>query len=61
MIENFTSQQLMDELQKRLYAIPLEKLAQYSNMFEMEYINRMAANSGYVETEADMLFAHRPF
>ena len=61
MIENYTSQQLVDELQKRLYAIPVEKLAEYSNMFEVEYINRMAANSGYVETEDDILFAHRAF
>ena len=61
MIENFTSQQLVDELQKRLYAIPVEKLAEYSNMFEVEYINRMAANSGYVDIEADTLFAHRAF
>ncbi len=47
-MENLTSQQLIDELQRRLYAIPVEKLAEYSNMFEVEYINRMAANSGYV-------------
>lgn len=60
-LANKTSQELVDELQKRLYAIPVEKLAEYSNMFEVEYINRMAANSGYVDTEADTLFAHRPF
>ena len=48
-MENFTSQQLIEELQRRLYAIPVEKLAEYSNMFEVEYINRMAANTGYVE------------
>lgn len=59
-MENLTSQQLIDELQKRLYAIPAEKLAEYSNMFELEYINRMAANSGYVDEE-DILFAHRSF
>ena len=59
-MENFTSQQLIDELQRRLYAIPVEKLAEYSNMFELEYLNRMAANSGYVDEE-DILFAHRPF
>lgn len=61
MLDNLTSQQLIDELQRRLYAIPVEKLAEYSNMFEIEYINRMAANSGYVETEDDVLFAHRAF
>ncbi len=60
-MENLTSQQLIDELQRRLYAIPVEKLAEYSNMFELEYINRMAANSGYVETEDDVLFAQRAF
>jgi len=47
-MENFTSQQLVDELQKRLYAIPVEKLREYCDMFEIEYLNRMAANSGYV-------------
>jgi len=50
-MENFTSQQLIDELQRRLYAIPADKLAEYSNMFEVEYLNRMAANSGYVDVE----------
>lgn len=60
MLDNLTSQQLIDELQRRLYAIPVEKLAEYSNMFELEYLNRMAANSGYVDEE-DILFAHRPF
>lgn len=59
-MENLTSQQLIDELQRRLYAIPVEKLAEYSNMFELEDLNRMAANSGYVDEE-DILFAHRPF
>ena len=48
LVENKTSQELMDELQKRLYAIPVEKLREYCDMFEIEYINRMAANSGYV-------------
>ncbi len=52
--QNKTSQELIDELQRRLYAISVEKLAEYSNMFEVEYINRMAANSGYVAIyEAD--------
>lgn len=60
-MENFTSQQLFEELQRRMYAIPVEKLAEYSNAFEIEYINRIAANTGYVETEDDVLFAHRAF
>lgn len=47
-MDNLTSQQLIDELQKRLYAIPVEKLREYCDMFEIEYLNRMAANSGYV-------------
>jgi hypothetical protein len=47
-MENFTSQQLFEELQKRLYAIPVEKLREYSEAIEFEYVNRMAANSGYV-------------
>lgn len=47
LVENKTSQELMDELQKRLYAIPVEKLREYCDMFEIEYLNRMAANSGY--------------
>ncbi len=51
MLDNLTSQQLIEELQRRLYAIPVEKLAEYSNMFETEYINRMAANCGYVDVE----------
>ena len=46
-MDNLTSQQLIDELQKRLYAIPVEKLREYCDMFEIEYLNRMAANSGY--------------
>jgi len=61
MLENLTSQQLFDELQRRMYAISAEKLREYLNILEVEYINRMAANSGYVETENDVLFAHRPF
>lgn len=48
-MENLTSQQLFDELQKRLYAIPAEKLGEYLSIIEAEYVNRMAANSGYVE------------
>ncbi len=48
MMDNLTSQQLIEELQKRLYAIPVEKLREYCDMFEIEYLNRMAANSGYV-------------
>jgi hypothetical protein len=47
-MENLTSQQLFDELQKRLYAIPVEKLTEYLDIIEAEYINRMAANSGFV-------------
>ena len=50
MLENLTSQQLFEELQRRLYAIPHEKLREYADAFEVEYLNRMAANSGYVET-----------
>ena len=48
MMDNLTSQQLIEELQKRLYAIPVEKLREYCDMFEIEYLNRMAALSGYV-------------
>ena len=55
-MENFTSQQLVDELQKRLYAIPVEKLREYCDMFEIEYLNRMAANSGFVSFEVDVAF-----
>ncbi len=47
-MENHTSQQLFDELQRRLYAVPVEKLAQYLDILETEYVNRMAANSGYI-------------
>lgn len=47
-MENLTSQQLFDELQRRLYAIPVEKLEEYLDILETEYVNRMAANSGYV-------------
>ena len=46
-MENLTSQQLFDELQRRMYAIPAEKLREYCEILEVEYINRMAANSGY--------------
>jgi hypothetical protein len=48
-MENLTSQQLFDELQRRLYAIPVEKLTEYLEILEVEYVNRMAANCGYVE------------
>lgn len=48
MLDNTTSQDLIDELQRRLYAIPVEKLREYCDMFEVEYLNRMAANSGFV-------------
>ena len=48
-MENLTSQQLFEELQRRLYAIPQEKLREYAEAFEVEYLNRMAACSGYVE------------
>jgi predicted nucleic acid-binding protein len=47
-MDNLTSQQLFDELQKRLYAIPVEKLTEYLEILEVEYVNRMAANSGYI-------------
>ena len=47
-MENLTSQQLFDELQRRMYAIPVEKLQEYLEILETEYVNRMAANSGYV-------------
>ena len=50
-MDNLTSQQLIEELQRRLYAIPVEKLREYCDMFEVEYLNRMAANSGYVAFE----------
>ncbi len=59
MMDNLTSQQLIEELQKRLYAIPVEKLREYCDMFEIEYLNRMAANSGYVafcETDGNVPF-----
>lgn len=48
MMDDVTSQQLFDELQKRLYAIPVEKLTEYLEILEVEYVNRMAANSGFV-------------
>ena len=50
-MDNLTSQQLIEELQRRLYAIPVEKLREYCDMFEIEYLNRMAANSGFVSFE----------
>jgi hypothetical protein len=53
-MENLTSQMLFDELQRRLYAIPVEKLAEYMEVFEAEYINRMAANNGYVPIYEDV-------
>ena len=57
LVENKTSQELMDELQKRLYAIPVEKLREYCDMFEIEYLNRMAALSGYyAEAGVDVPF-----
>jgi hypothetical protein len=49
MMDDVTSQQLFDELQRRLYAIPVEKLTEYLEILEVEYVNRMAANSGYVD------------
>ena len=55
MLNEYTSQQLFDELQRRLYAISAEKLREYQEILEVEYVNRMAALSGYVETE------HQPF
>ena len=51
MLDNTTSQDLIDELQRRLYAIPVEKLREYCDMFEIEYLNRMAANCGFVSFE----------
>ena len=55
-MDNLTSQQLIEELQRRLYAIPVEKLREYSEMFEVEYLNRMAANSGFVSFDVDIPF-----
>jgi hypothetical protein len=55
MLEDITSQMLFEELQKRLYAIPVEKLREYSEVIEFEYVNRMAANSGYVAVD-DLAF-----
>lgn len=51
MMDDITSQQLFDELQRRLYAVPVEKLAQYLDILETEYVNRMAANSGFVAVD----------
>lgn len=56
LVENKTSQELIDELQRRLYAIPVEKLREYCDMFEIEYLNRMAANSGFVSFDVDIPF-----
>ena len=56
MLDNTTSQDLIDELQRRLYAIPVEKLREHCEMFEIEYLNRMAANSGYVSFDVDVAF-----
>ncbi len=56
-MENLTSQQLFDELQRRLYAIPAEKLREYCEILEVEYLNRMAALQGYYsEAGADIPF-----
>lgn len=42
---------LVSELLKRLYALPESKLRELMDILEVEYVNRMAAQCGYVETE----------
>jgi len=54
-MDEYTSIQLLEELQRRMYAIPVEVLAKYLEAFEQEYINRMAANCGYVDCEAQLV------
>ena len=42
---------LVSELLKRLYALPESRLRELMDILEVEYVNRMAAQCGYVETE----------
>ena len=37
-MDNLTSQQLFGELQRRMYAIPVEKLAQYLEILESFFL-----------------------
>jgi len=36
---------------KRLYALPESKLRELMDILEVEYVNRQAAQAGYIETE----------
>lgn len=46
-----TTEILVSELLKRLYALPESKLRELMDILEVEYVNRMAAQCGYVEME----------
>jgi len=46
-----TTEVLVSELLKRLYALPESKLRELMDILEVEYVNRMAAQCGYVENE----------
>ena len=46
-----TTQEIIDGLSKRLYAIPEAKLGELLAMIEAEYVSRLAARAGYIEEE----------
>jgi len=46
-----TTETLVSELLKRLYALPESKLRELLDILEVEYVNRLAAQCGYVESE----------
>jgi len=46
-----TTETLVSELLKRLYALPESKLRELMDILEVEYVNRLASQCGYVENE----------
>jgi len=48
---NVTTETLVSELLKRLYALPESKLRELMDILEVEYVNRQAAQAGYIESE----------
>jgi len=44
-----TTETLVSELLKRLYALPESKLRELMDILEVEYVNRQAAQAGYIE------------
>ena len=46
-----TTETLVSELLKRLYALPESKLRELMEALEVEYVNRLAEQAGFLSSE----------